>query len=186
MKNPKEKRQWITCREAFCRKLRLKAVFRSPFQRWWSDLKIEAMKKGDFFGCETNHHVQVPGDKCWVLRLQPNQLSGFSSSGTKKIQVYTKNSCQALLGVDFPLHKPYTYSLYKGEYLYLHFRYLECLVKWVKRIFPFRVVENVKKPRQVIPWNSWNSSQFQARFFMDLRPWYLRRWMDLSPPNFWW
>lgn len=108
---------------------RLKAVFRSPFQRWWSDLKIEAMKKGDFFGCETNHHVQVPGDKCWVLRLQPNQLSGFSSSGTKKIQVYTKNSCQALLGVGFPLHTPYTYSLYKGEYLYLHFRYLECLVK---------------------------------------------------------
>ncbi len=34
--------------------------------------------------------------------------------------------CSAILGVGFPLHKPYPYSLYRWGFL--HFRYLKCLV----------------------------------------------------------
>ena len=51
-------------------------------------------------------------------------IKNFRNGGTEPYK--------AILGVGFPLHKPYPYSLHR--FSYLHFRYLKCLVTvWVKR-----------------------------------------------------
>ena len=75
-----------------------------------------------------------PSWSCWTEPTNYGEKSGscwFLTSATNhqkfhvpKVEVL--NPIRLFLGVCFPLHRPYPYSLYRWGFL--HFRYLKCLV----------------------------------------------------------
>ena len=68
------------------------------------------------------------------------------------------NSYKAILGLVFPLHKPYPYSEHIGV-SYLHFRHLKCLVKLRDK---YTVYTNPPKTSKHRNWGGMNEPPFTS------------------------